>query len=126
MRQIFYAVFVTLLCVLKAPMAFGEADRAGSKDYPGISRMPGYYIADYRESKFDSFAFTVTENGEDKQRPVDGHLYSFRYDRKKDAKPLSDLQVIRNFQNAMQSAGGEVLRDAGTQDRETPLSRLSP
>ena len=102
-------------------MVFGKADRAGSKDYPGISRMPGYYIEDYRDSQFDSFEFTVTENGVDKKVPVEGHLYSFRYDRNQDAQPLSDLQIVRNFQNAVRSVGGDVLRDVGTQDRETTL-----
>ena len=121
MRLIF-TIFITLLCVLSAPATFGESsDRPGSKDYPGISRMPGFFIQDYRDSQFDSYEFKVTENGVDKKVPVEGHLYSFRYDRDQDAQPLSDLQIIRNFQNAVRSVGGDLLRDVGRQDRETTL-----
>ena len=121
MKRPLHAILVALLWVLMAPMASGQQDRDGSKEYPGLSRMPGYYIEDYRESQFDSFTFTVMENGKEKQVPVEGRTYRYRYDRGKDAPPLSDLQVIRNFQNAARSAGGQVLRDVGTLDRETTL-----
>ena len=121
MKRLFHALIVALVGILMAPMVSAQTDRAGSKDYPGISRMPGYYIEDYRESQFDSFTFTVMENGKEKQVPVEGRTYRFRYDQGKDAPPASDLQVVRNFQNAMRSAGGQVLRDSGTQDRETTL-----
>jgi outer membrane protein OmpA-like peptidoglycan-associated protein len=120
-----HAIVVALLWLMIAPMAHAQQDREG-KDYPGISRMPGFYIEDYTESQFNSFTFTVMENGKEKQVPVEGHMYRYRYDRQKATPPVSDLQVIRNFQNAMRSAGGQVLRDAGTQDRQTTLRLVKP
>ena len=121
MRRTLRALVVALLWIMAAPMVSGQQDRDGGRDYPGISRMPGYYIEDYRESPFDTFAFTVLENGKEHQVPVEGRTFHFRYDVRKDAQPASDLQVVRNFQNAMRAAGGQVLRDTGTQDRETTL-----
>lgn len=59
--------------------------------------------------------------GKDKTMPVEGHMYTFRYDLDKNSQLLSDLQIVRNFQNAVGAIGGEVLRDAGTIDRETTL-----
>ena len=104
-------VFVGLVALMTAPFAFGQTDLPGSKDYPGISRMPGYYIADYKETPFDSFSFTVTEGGKEKQQPVEGRRYDFRYNLMENAPMPSALQIVRNYQNAARSAGGQVLFD---------------
>lgn len=121
MNRLLSALSAVLLGVLSAPALWAQQDRAGAKDYSGLSRMPGYYIEDYDEAQFDAFTFTVLENGKERKVPVEGHLYRYRFDRGKTAPPASDLQVVRNFQNAIRSAGGQVLRDTGTQDRETTL-----
>ena len=98
--------------MMAVPFAFGQADIEKSKDYPGISRMPGYYIAEYKETAFDSFSFTVTEGGKQKERPVEGHRYDLRYNLKDGAKEPSQLQVVRNYQNAARSVGGQALYDS--------------
>lgn len=121
MRRLLHLIAFTFVWVLMAPMLSGQQDREGSKDYPGISRMPGYYIEDYRESAFDSITFTVVENGKEKQVPVEGRTFRYRFDRGRNAQPASDLQLVRNFQNAIRAAGGQVLRDVGSVDRETTL-----
>jgi OOP family OmpA-OmpF porin len=108
MSRVLRGVLVVLAVITTISFASGQTDVAGSKDYPGISRMPGYVITQYRESQFDSYSFLVTEAGKEKKQSVEGHLYSFRYDRKKDTPPTSALQVIRNYQNAARSAGGQV------------------
>jgi outer membrane protein OmpA-like peptidoglycan-associated protein len=113
MIRLLSVVFVCLVALMTVPFAFGQADLPGSKDYPGISRMPGYYIADYQESPFDSFSFTVTEGGKEKQQPVEGRRYDFRYNLTENAAMPSQLQVVRNYQNAARSAGGQVLFDTG-------------
>jgi OmpA-OmpF porin, OOP family len=106
-------LFAGLVALMTLPCAFGQADLPGSKDYPGISRMPGYYIANYQESPFDSFAFTVTEGGKEKQQSVEGRRFNFRYNLAENAAMPSQLQVVRNYQNAARSAGGRVLFDSG-------------
>jgi outer membrane protein OmpA-like peptidoglycan-associated protein len=104
------------------PVVFGQSDFSGSKDYPGTTRMPGYYISDYSESQFDSYSFKVTEGGKEKEQSVEGHLYNFRYDLKENATSASALQILRNYQNAARAAGGQVLREAGTgNERETTI-----
>lgn len=42
MVQFFCRVFVGLIALMAVPFVFGQADIEASKDYPGISRMPGY------------------------------------------------------------------------------------
>jgi outer membrane protein OmpA-like peptidoglycan-associated protein len=101
--------FFTL--VLLVPAAFAQNDKAGTRDYPGITRMPGYYIYDEKQSQFDSFAFLVTANGKDTEQQVEGRLYKFQYIQKEGVPETSTLQVIRNYQNAVRAAGGQVLND---------------
>ena len=100
------------LALLAVPCAFGQADVNGAKDYPGISRMPGYYIAEYNEAAFDSYSFRVKEAGKEKETAVEGHRHEFRYNLMENVTPPSQLQVVRNYQNAARSAGGQVLYDA--------------
>jgi OmpA-OmpF porin, OOP family len=95
------------------PFALAQEDAAGSKDYPGISRMPGYYIANYEEKTFDSYTFTVTEAGKQKEQPVEGRRFDLRYNLKDNVKMPSQLQVVRNYQNAARAAGGQVMFDSG-------------
>ncbi len=113
----------TLVALMTVPFALGQTDRPGSKDYPGISRMPGYYIDDYSESQFDSFSFRVTEAGKEKTQAVEGHLYKFRYAAPRGASlTTSALQILRNFQNAARSTGGQTLYESGNgDDRETTI-----
>ena len=79
--------------------------------------MPGYYIADYQEAAFDSYSFNVTEAGNEKKQAVEGHRYDFRYNLREKATEPSQLQVVRNYQNAARSAGGQVLYGTGRTPR---------
>jgi len=100
-------IFVGML--ITVPLAFGQKDVAGSKDYPGITRMPCYYISSYEEIAFDSFSFTVSESGNERKEPVEGRRFNFRYELKENVTVPSQLQVVRNYENAARSAGGRVL-----------------
>jgi outer membrane protein OmpA-like peptidoglycan-associated protein len=113
MTRFLSAVLGGLVALAAAPGALGQTDLPGSKDYPGISRMPGYYIASYQESPFDSYAFTVMEGGKEREQPVEGRRFDFRYNLTENATMPSQLQVVRNYQNAARSAGGQVLFDSG-------------
>jgi outer membrane protein OmpA-like peptidoglycan-associated protein len=84
--------------------------------------MPGYYITEYAESQFDSYSFKVKEGDKDKQRPVEGRRFNYQYRLQQNAVPASALQIVRNFQNAARSAGGQVLLESGEGNgRETTL-----
>jgi len=122
MNRLFSGALAGLMALMAVPLAFGQTDRPGSKDYPGLTRMPGYYIDDYNESQFDSYTFKIKEGDKEKQQAVEGRLCKYNYRLQKGAVPASALQIIRNFQNAARSAGGQVLREAGAgDDRETTL-----
>jgi outer membrane protein OmpA-like peptidoglycan-associated protein len=113
MKLILRSLLVALAAATISFTAFGQDDVAGSKDYPGISRMPGYYIYEYNELPFDTFSFSVREAGKTKDQPVEGHRYDFRYNLKDNATMPSPVQILRNYQNAARAIGGQVLFDNG-------------
>lgn len=89
--------------------ARAQEDIAGSRDYPGITRMPGYYIAEYQEQAFDTYTFSVKEGTHTKDQAVEGHRIDFRFNLKDGATMPSPVQILRNYQNAARAAGGQVL-----------------
>lgn len=112
MNRVSRSAFVFLSAVFMLPFAFAQSDKEGSKDYPGITRMPGYYVYDYQEAQFDSANFTVTQNGKKSEQQIEGHVIKLHYNIKDGAPATSTLQVVRNYQNAARSIGGQVLDDS--------------
>jgi len=103
--HLLFCVFVASL----APLALAQDDAAGSQDPPGMTRMASYYIRDYTVTEFDSYTFKVTVNNRTEDKAVEGKHYEIRYDLKDGANTPSPLQVIRNYQNAVRAAGGQVV-----------------
>jgi OOP family OmpA-OmpF porin len=109
LRKLTFAVLGVLLC---APASFAQNDKAGSKEYPGVARMPGFYIYGYEEYAFDGMDFQVMKDDKRVGERVEGHVFRFNYQIKNGVTPdPSPLQIIRNYQAAVKKAGGEVLDD---------------
>jgi OmpA-OmpF porin, OOP family len=109
MRLFMRTMLVPLAALAFASAALGQDDVAGSKDYPGVTRMPGYFIYDYQEQPFDSFTFHVKVGNSSKDQAVEGHRYDYRYNLKEGATMPSPLQILRNYQNAARAVGGQVM-----------------
>jgi OmpA-OmpF porin, OOP family len=105
-------VFIITISVLGlAPAAFAQEDVEGGKDHPLITRMPGFYIAEYIEKEFDSVPFK-DEKGQEVN--VEGKYYYIDHLVKGGAKAPSDVQIFRNFINALQKIGGKVVYQTPT------------
>jgi OmpA-OmpF porin, OOP family len=104
------AVIFSLFFVLAA---FGlslaaDQDMKGSKDHPLLSRMPDFFIAEYKATEFDSHKFI----GQDKKTvSVEGHKYYIGYKLNKGAAEPGELKIRRNIQDALKKIGGEVIFD---------------
>jgi hypothetical protein len=79
-------VFFAIAAWIVAPLAFGQDDVEGSKDYPGISRMPGYFISGYRGAPFDAYEFRIAAMDSWEEKTVEGHRYDIRYNLKDNAQ----------------------------------------
>jgi OOP family OmpA-OmpF porin len=86
-------------------LAAQEADEEGCKDHPLLSRMKGFLIGSC-ESNFDAVEFYV---GEDKAQKLEGQKTRISYHLMDGAAAPSELQILRNYANAVKAIGGTVV-----------------
>ncbi len=89
---------------LSLSLAFAqEQDAEGCKDSPLIQRMPGSTIATCDHKEFDSVEMPVGKNadGDPVTKNIEGEVASWSLNNR---EGLSDVQVYRNFLNALQTA----------------------
>jgi len=98
-------LILTLFLFLSGTLS--AQDVAGSKDHPLFNRMPGYKIEAYEEKDFDVYDKFRDKNG--KETSVEGHYYFISYYINKGEKAATDVQITRNFINAVTEIGGKVI-----------------
>lgn len=109
MKQITAVVIgLMVMTALFQEYCAAEPDAKGSKDHPMLTRMPDFYIGEYKTGDFDSHKF-VDENK--KQVSIEGRKYYFRYYLNKGAAQPGELKIRRNIQEALKTIGGNVLFD---------------
>jgi outer membrane protein OmpA-like peptidoglycan-associated protein len=101
---LFTAVLVTCL-------AFAQQDREGCQDYPGISRMPNFYLDECTSKQFEGANFPVGPKGKEASQRQEGRFFRLAYYQKSNTPAASKLQIIRNLQNAARNAGGQIMAD---------------
>ncbi len=109
MKRFLAAAFLSV--AMYVPVALAQNDKPGSKDYPGLTRMPDHFIYLYDALPFDALKFRVTKDGKASEENVEGKVTEIQYVTKKDIQKPSALQIVRNYQNAVKANGGVVLDD---------------
>lgn len=97
------------LCLFLATgVAAAQVDDKGCKDHPLFpTRIQGSWIRSCSHKTFDAHAFTVAKG---KTESVEGEIWKISYYPQADAKEKpSELQILRNYENAVKSAGGTVV-----------------
>jgi OmpA-OmpF porin, OOP family len=102
-KSIFLALCISILFV---NFSFAKEDVKGSKDHPLLSRMPNFYINNYDFKEFDKLDFK-DEKG--KPTKVEGKKYQITYKMNEGSQPPSYLQILRNYQNAIEKIGGKKI-----------------
>ncbi len=90
-------------------------DVKGGRDHPAFSRMPGFYLDDYQETDFAAEEFLDPENPDAAPISVEGRKYYLSYVLKKGASLPSELQITRNYAQAVTTAGGSAYSPADHQ-----------
>ena len=81
-----------------------QTDVAGCKDHPLFTKMPGYWIRSCDQKQFDAYGFLT---GKGQKTQVEGQLWKYSYYPNADMKSKpSELQIQRNFENAIEKQGG--------------------
>jgi outer membrane protein OmpA-like peptidoglycan-associated protein len=108
------AILLTVLSVLALsalglPALAQEADAEGCKDHPLFTRMKNYYLQGCERKDFDEVEFALLDNG---SKTVEGKKTKIDYAVKEGAQKASQLQIRRNYGNAVKALGGTILYDA--------------
>lgn len=113
--------FVLSLLFIISVISIAQEDIPESKDHPLITRMPNFYIVDYNEKEFDQMDFKNSE-GEDVK--VEGQRYDISYEIKEEhtATP-SELQILRNYENALEKIGGTLVYEASPEEAWLKLEK---
>ncbi|MBT8359010.1 MAG: OmpA family protein [Deltaproteobacteria bacterium] len=85
-----------------------KPDVKGSKDHSLVSRIPNFYISSYKDIEFDQYEFQLKKG----KKIVGGRTYQITYKQQKGATPMSSIQKVQNYTNAMKKIGGEVLYES--------------
>ena len=105
MNKIGWTVIFLIFVIFLVNPVFAQEDAKGCKDHPLFTRMPNFHIKECREKDFEQVNF-IDEKG--KAGKVEGKFHWAEYGIKKGLKAPSDLQLLRNYQNAIKAIGGVV------------------
>lgn len=75
-----------------------DQDAKGSKDHPMLSRMPDFYISEYKDTEFDSYRFIGSDK---KPVSIEGHKYYILYRINKGAAEPGELKIRSNILHSM-------------------------
>jgi OOP family OmpA-OmpF porin len=93
------AIFVCAVRTARAQDAPPE-DAEGCKDSSLVARFPGSHINSCDNKEFDAADVPINSNGD--QKHLEGEYHYWDYGTR---DGLSQLQIFRNFQNALKTAG---------------------
>lgn len=110
------SVLLGVLLVVAVPVQAADAPK--SKDHPLLTRYPDSRITEYTKN-FNAVEFKVGAKGSPaKPRSIEGDATIIRYFHNKPDKQPSALELIRNYQNAIKSIGGEVVYERLPRDSD--------
>ncbi|MBI5101859.1 MAG: OmpA family protein [Nitrospirae bacterium] len=107
--------FVLLVCFSMAIFLSLNATSRGDddlRDTPYFSAMPNYYVGDAADKEFDTYSFPDGK----KNIAVEGKLWKKQYWLRENARQASELQIMKNYSNAVKSMGGKVLLEGQCSD----------
>ena len=99
--RIFLAAFLSSGLALAA-----EPDAEGCADHPLLTRMSGYHISRCRNVEFETAPFADAKG---KETSVEGKLTEIVYTLDQGQKARGRAQVVRNYENAIQALGGNLV-----------------
>jgi OOP family OmpA-OmpF porin len=109
MKKLTTIIFsIIILLSSKGFSLSAQQDIKGGKDHPMLSRMPDFFLADYKEAEFESYKYLGVGA---KPSVIEGHKYYLLYKLKSGAPEPGELKIRRNVQDALKKIGGKVIWD---------------
>ena len=109
-KKMIFSFLPIIFLTLGFTAVHAQEDVEGSEDHPMISRYEGSYIAGYEYFDYDRMVLpSGVEDGELQTITAEGEATKILYVAPEN---LSVLQVVRNYQVALQNAGFELVYEA--------------
>jgi len=105
MNRAMHIGFFCFLCFVVLGMVSRTGAQSEFKDTPYFTGMPSYKITDASDQEFADYRFY---NGKDCTK-VEGKKHHRAYTLKENAKQASELQISRNYANAVKNMGGTIV-----------------
>jgi OOP family OmpA-OmpF porin len=104
MKRTLLAIAAAVLLPVAAP---AQTDADGCKDHPLLTRLENFYVSSCEEN----FNALTLRTGGSTSESKEGTLFRlyYRYNFDNGAKAKSALQIIRNYELALQKNGGKLL-----------------
>ena len=102
-----FGAFFMLFTISVTSSAFSEVEDQALKESLYFSGMPNYQILDGEEKEFDAFRFCTGKE----LKTVEGKYSKKFYELKEGATQASEIQISRNYVNAIKNMGGTILYD---------------
>ena len=124
-RIVVNTLSVAVLIGIAIPSALADDDLPKSKDHPLLTRFPDSRITEYQQT-FNAVEFKVSSAKDGKlgagakieKKTIEGDATIIHYFHNIPDKQPSPLQLLRNYQNAIKSIGGEVIYDRVPRDND--------
>ena len=121
LQKCFCLIFLLMLPVVVTKALAQEQDSPDTADHPLVSRYTGSFIDGQQVLDFDGYTLPVgpvVKNSEGQRVPsekisLEGKITRTLY---RGPKERSTLEVLRNYQSALESAGFEILYTCGGKD----------
>lgn len=105
MKRVMHIGFFGIVCLMVLSMFSKTGAESEFQDTPYFSGMPNYMINDADDKEFADYRFF---NGSD-CTTVEGKKFFRSYTLKENASQASELQISRNYANAVKNMGGSVI-----------------
>lgn len=120
MKKISTIAVTMLLLLLVTNLYAAQTDNPKCQDHPVFTRMPGSFIYNCDHKEFDARDFVF---GKGKSVHVEGELWWLTYYPYNDLKSKpSEIQIRRNFENAIKKQGGTLV---GTTTNKKQIYKLA-
>lgn len=112
-----FSLFGLVALIAASSGALAQADVRGAKDHPLLTRFPNSYITEFTKN-YNSVEFAVGKaaDGSPRRQAVEGNATVITYFHKDAGKQPSALELLRNYQNAIKSIGGETVYERMPKD----------
>jgi len=112
MRRMRLATLFVVSLLMLLSKGFAQEDEPGTKDPALFNRIPGFRISGAKTIEFDAYKFFDGK----KLVTVEGKVNIVNYAPKDPANPkASELQIHRNYVNAIKKIGGKILWQGKTE-----------